>query len=472
MAIEYAKDFRWGVASGVTSPSLAGSAPVDEFGQAFAYQMSALGGTIYLKNGEDGADLWSMDKTTFFTTYIQPEFPTMVNQDSYWMTDVLPGGEYFMSVFTARNASYLDTRTFYSLFSMNENAAPTLVRQLYVAAETALWKGRAYLANGETYDDPIIYPSYESSLQNRVHVVPSINEFISGDVSEWWADTTFSPAAKQIPFIRGYMDTTEGYSTTYDMFSLGSGKNAAGAINTFKVPTDGETNLLQYADKKTVAAYTPVPGGFDNDWFGNVVAPVEPQAIIAIPMGLVSAVNHRPTGSSSSLQFPLYPEIDTTTLPSLPDEGDVTLTTAVASTDVYLQVGASATFGDVTFLPIFVVSSDPIDNESDQPTNTYVQYLRIYNYIIDTSNGTLTLDGVVEGILFDDSEFGLPTGGGGADRWLIYDIAPFILPSTGELLLMGTTATGIGHLAINQVFLSGFGLLSFNNRNRRHTYST
>jgi hypothetical protein len=150
----------------------------------------------------------------------------------------------------------------------------------------------------------------------------------------------------------------------------------------------------------------------------------------------------------------------------------VTLTTAVASTDFYLQVGASATFGDVTFLPIFVVSSDPIDNESDQPTNTYVQYLRIYNYIIDTSNGTLTLDGVVEGILFDDSEFSLPTGGGGADRWLIYDIAPFILPSTGELLLMGTTATGIGHLAINQVFLSGFGLLSSNNRTRRHTYST
>ena len=361
----------------------------------------------------------------------------------------------------------IETRTYYALMQVNEGAPPTLINVYYVLGLQQYRFGGAYLANEQTYDDPIVI-AYEFGLTTRwfYDILPSVNELINNDISNWTSDTSYPYASGELPKMEGSSPFIDGRSTDAYLGRLSSVATNSTARCQFFATPQAETFLNVYVDRSKMI-FQSNNSGFINAWIRDAVAPVHDQAIISVPFGRITAADYRPQGAFRTRPFTLAPSfVNETLLPSLLDEGVRALTNPAVTTDRVSIIPSSntVTFDDVTYLPIVVVSYDTEDGTSAQPEQDLVQYVRVYNYVIE--DGVLTLDDTDEGILFNNEQYGTSIPFQNVDHWEILEISPLI-NSDGELLLMGTVGPAQNSQALTSVFVAGFGVFSVAGNGRR-----
>lgn len=469
MTLEFGRNFRWvneATFGDTYFPRFAGSIGLDVYQQAWiteqAFSFTSFD-RAYLLNSQDGSVTWTITYGEFRDQFVTPQYPSAGGSlGSVWSWNLLPGGEYLLVCLDT-----LETRTYYALMRVNENAPPSLINVYYVSGFQLQIFGGVHLANQETYNDPIII-AYErfNSRDWFYDILPSVNELIIGDISAWTQETSFPFAAGQLPKIEGTTPSVDGFSTHVTLGSLeDSASGNQSRHQFFKFPSIGSTNLHVYADR-AIMRHNRDNTVFINPWIKNIVEPNNDQAILTVPFGNVTASAYRPIGAASSRNFTTDPPfVDTTTLNPLPDEGALTLVSGQPSNRIKVIVSSNTVLlNDVSYLPIYVVSYDISDGESAQPDEDLVQYVRAYIYIADDDG--LTFDSVSEGEIFNNEENGNTLPHGSRNFWDLVQISSF-LTDENELLMLGC----VGQSAFSQnrtsVFLTGFGVLSVAGPNRR-----
>ena len=333
MSLDYAQDFRWFNDSTFGTsyfPSFAGGVGIDKFGQAWVTRQDTSGGigVNYLLNADDGSVIWSISESNFRDQFILPAYPSSNVALGRWIWYLLQGGEYLLVCLDT-----VETRTYYALMQVNEGAPPTLINVYYVEGWQRYRFGGAYLANEQTYDDPIVI-AYEFDLSTRwfYDILPSVNELINNNISNWTSDTSFPYASGELPKMWGASPPIDGRITDVVIGRLPSVVANTARCQFFATP-QAETFLNVYIDRSKMTFQSNAPS-LINAWIRDIVAPVHDQAIISVPFGRITAADYRPQGAFRTRTFTLAPTfVNETLLPSLPDEGTRALTNPAVNTN-------------------------------------------------------------------------------------------------------------------------------------------